>query len=138
MKRYLPSILLAANLLTAQSLDPKLLLKPLTDIWPTYNGDYSGKRFSSLNQIHSGNVSNLTLAWMYRIANVGPQRGVGNPEIKSTPLMVNGTLYFTIPDHVWALDARTGEELWHYGWKIMAVTWWAIAGWACMATGYTS
>jgi alcohol dehydrogenase (cytochrome c) len=117
MKRYLPTLALAAGLLTAQSLDPKLLLKPATDAWPTYNGDYSGKRFSPLAQINSTNVANLTLAWFYRIANIGAQRGVGNPEIKSTPIMVNGILYFTIPDHVWALDARTGEELWHYTWQ---------------------
>jgi len=55
----------------------------------------------------------FSLAWFYRIANVGAQRGVGNPTIKSTPLMVNGVLYFTIPDHAWAIDARTGEEIWH-------------------------
>ena len=100
-----------------QGLDPKLLLKPAIDAWPTYNGDYSGKRFSPLTQINSANVGSLTLAWFYRITSVGAQRGVGNPEIKSTPLMVNGILYFTIPDHVWALDARTGEELWHYDWQ---------------------
>ncbi|MFZ0590263.1 MAG: acido-empty-quinoprotein group A, partial [Bryobacteraceae bacterium] len=52
---------------------------------------------------------------MYR-TNVGTQRGVGAPQIKSTPLEVNGVLYFTIPDHVWAVDARTGDELWHYTW----------------------
>ncbi len=34
--------------------------------------------------------------------------------IKSTPLMVNGILYFTSPNNVWAADARTGHELWHY------------------------
>ena len=37
--------------------------------------------------------------------------------IKGTPLQVNGVLYFTIPDHVWALDARTGREIWHYTWQ---------------------
>ena len=52
---------------------------------------------------------------MYRV-NVGAQRGIGNVQIKSTPLMVNGILYFTVPDHVYAIDARTGEELWHYDW----------------------
>jgi alcohol dehydrogenase (cytochrome c) len=31
--------------------------------------------------------------------------------------MVKGVLYFTIPDHVFALDARTGREIWHYDWK---------------------
>jgi len=31
--------------------------------------------------------------------------------------MINGVLYFSLPDHVWALDARTGREIWHYAWK---------------------
>ena len=31
--------------------------------------------------------------------------------------MINGVLYFSAPDHVWALDARTGREIWHYAWK---------------------
>ena len=53
---------------------------------------------------------------MYRVTVTAAMRGVGAPEIKSTPLMVNGVLYFTIPDHVYAVDARTGEELWHYDW----------------------
>jgi acido-empty-quinoprotein group A len=121
MKRHvlccITTAALFAGLSAAQSVDPKLLVKPPTDAWPTYNGDYSGKRFSPLTQIDSSNVAGLTLAWFYRITTVGAQRGVGNPEIKSTPLMVNGILYFTIPDHVWALDARTGEELWHYDWE---------------------
>ncbi len=103
-------------LLTAQGLDPAKLLQPPTDTWPTYNGDYSGRRYSTLAQINQSNIGSLALNWMYRIANIGPQRGVGNPEIKSTPLLVNGILYFTIPDHVWAVNARTGEELWHYSW----------------------
>ena len=108
---------LAAAALSGQMLNPKALLKPPADSWPTYNGDYSGKRFSPLTQINSSNVGSLALAWFYRIMNVGPQRGVGNPDIKSTPLMVNGVLYFTIPDHTWAVDARTGEEIWHYAWQ---------------------
>ncbi len=101
----------------AQLLRPQQLLQAPTDTWPTYNGDYSGRRFSSLEQINSGNIDLLALSWMYRIPNLGPQRGVGSPEIKATPLMVNGVLYFTIPDHVFALDARTGQELWRYDWQ---------------------
>jgi len=101
---------------SGQMLNPKKLLEQPTDTWPTYNGDYSGRRFSTLKQIDSANIRSLSLSWMYRITNVGQQRGVGNPAIKSTPLMVNGILYFTIPDHVWAINARTGEELWRYDW----------------------
>jgi alcohol dehydrogenase (cytochrome c) len=109
---------LLPNLSTAQGLDPhKLLQKEPTDTWPTYNGDYSGRRFSPLTQIETSNVHHLSLAWIYRVKIPGgAMRGVGDPDIKSTPLLVNGVLYFTIPDHVYALDARTGAELWHYDW----------------------
>jgi alcohol dehydrogenase (cytochrome c) len=82
--------------------------------WPTYNGDYSGRRFSELTQINQTNINKLKIEWMFRITGIGPQRGVGNPTIKSTPLMVDGVLYFTIPDHVFALNAATGEKIWQY------------------------
>ena len=100
----------------AQLLDPHKLLAEPTDTWPTYNGDYSGRRFSPLTQIRTSTVSSLALAWMYRVKVAAPMRGVSNPEIKCTPLMVKGIHYFTIPDHVFAVDARTGRELWHYDW----------------------
>ncbi len=100
----------------AQLLNPTKLLQPPTDTWPTYNGDYSGRRYSTLKQIDSANVASLAMQWMFR-TNVGPMRGGMAPSpIKSTPLLVNGILYFTLPDHVWAVNARTGEELWHYDW----------------------
>jgi len=134
--RFAPILCLATlpALLPAQLLDPGLLLKPPTDSWPTYNGDYSGRRFSTLSQINQANIKNLNLAWIYRAnpgetpgAKVGgegpaPKRGeaAGNPfgvSIKATPLMVDGVLYFTTPDNTWAVDARTGTELWHYFWR---------------------
>jgi acido-empty-quinoprotein group A len=110
------SLALLASASFGQSLDPKALLKPSVDTWPTYNGDYSGQRYSKLSQINSATIGLLALNWMYR-TNVGPQRGVGIAEIKSTPLLVDGILYFTIPNHVWAVEARTGMELWHYAWQ---------------------
>src|SRR5215467_2852584 len=96
--------------LFAQLLKPSDLLKQPTDAWPTYNGDYSGRRFSSLTQINAGNVHTLALAWATRFSTPGSAALT----IKATPLMVNGILYFTAPNHVWAADARTGRELWHY------------------------
>lgn len=98
------------------SLTQHQLEHPSTDLWPTYNGDYSGRRFSNLRQINQSTIRSLAPAWIYRV-NTGSLRGVGAPQIKSTPLVFDGKLYFTIPDHVWALDARTGEEIWHYEWK---------------------
>ena len=50
---------------------------------------------------------------MYRL-NTG---GAGTIPVKATPLQINGVLYFTVPDHTWAVDARTGRELWHYVWQ---------------------
>ena len=89
----------------AQDLEPAALLKPPTDTWPTYNGDYSGARFSTLDQINAGNIHSLTLAWIFQTQGT---------TIKSTPLEVNGILYFSVPDNVWAVDARFGRMIWHY------------------------
>ena len=93
---------------------PAKLLNPGTDSWPSYNGDYTGQRFSTLTKINDGNVNALSLGWMYRMNAAGG----GNPgSIKGTPLQVNGVIYLTAPDHVWALDARTGREIWHFTWQ---------------------
>src|SRR5260370_28953833 len=51
---------------------------------------------------------------MYRITGIGPQRGDGKSAIKSASLMVRGIGYFTIRDHVFGANARTGEQLWQY------------------------
>src|SRR4029450_11078443 len=84
-----------------------------------YNGDYSGRRFSALSAIDSSNVSSMTLAWVYR-PNAGAAAagggGVTPVVIKGTPVVVNGVLYVTIPDHVWAVDARSGQQIWHSTW----------------------
>jgi len=102
---------------TAQTgVDSAKMLKPGTDSWPSYNGDYSGRRFSTLTKINDSNVNSLSLAWVYRL-NPGAG-GTTNPgAIKGTPLQVNGVMYLTAPDHVWALDARTGREIWHFAWQ---------------------
>src|SRR5215472_6370226 len=93
---FFPALLLGQG----HDLKTLSLFQQPADTWPTYNGDYSGRRYSSLTQINASNIRTLALAWMYRIGGIGPQRGVGEPTIKSTPLQVNGVLYFTVPDHV--------------------------------------
>src|SRR5690242_21939038 len=97
--------------LLGQGLNPAALRKQPPNSWPTYNGDYSGRRFSSLAQINSSNVHELSLAWAARFTAENPGSRV---QIKSTPLLVNDVLYFTSPNNVWAADVRTGRELWHY------------------------
>ena len=66
----------AASLAWGQALNPALLTQPLGDSWPTYSGDYSGRRYSSLKQIDQSNVKNLTLAWVARVA-AGPGNAGG-------------------------------------------------------------
>ena len=100
----------------AAELDMALLGQPPTTAWPTFNGDYTGERFSSLRQINDSNVASLQLQWSYRITDVAAQRGAPVPVIKATPLFVDGILYFTIPNNVYAVDARTGTRLWTYSW----------------------
>src|SRR5437764_345162 len=103
----LPYIAVAGLLCTISfgqgTVDPAKLLTPPTDSWPTYNGDYSGRRFSPLTKINAENIQSLALAWVYR-ANPGqnPQGGGGAAYsvIKGTPLVINGVMYFTLPDHV--------------------------------------
>lgn len=100
----------------ANDLDMSKVGAPPVDTWPTFHGDYTGRRFSPLVQINEHNVANLQVAWISRFNDVGAQRGAPQPVIKGTPLMVNGVLYMTLPDLVYALDARTGIRLWTYKW----------------------
>ena len=111
--RRMVLLALAAATLAGQVLTPAKLLQPTPDSWPMYNGDYSGRRFSPLSKINSTNVKSLSFAWIYRIGG-GP--GSFGGAIKATPLLVDGVLYFTLPDHVWAIDARSGREVWKYDW----------------------
>ena len=105
-------LLLSAALFGQSRLDPAKPQQQPTDSWPTYHGDYSGRRYSALKQINASNINSLSLAWVYRTPT-----GVGAGSIKGTPIEINGVLYFTLPDHVWAIDARTGREIWRHDWQ---------------------
>ena len=94
------------GMLPAQGLDPADLLHPPKDSWPLYHGDYSGMRHSHARQITPQNVGQLALAWAFQTNE--------RAELKCSPLLVNGVLYFSVPDNVWAVDAHSGREIWHY------------------------
>ena len=75
--------------------------------WMTYSGDYSGKRFSGLDQISTKNVGNVVAKWVYQTGATG--------KLETTPLVVDGVLYATgQDDRAFALDARTGRPIWMY------------------------
>ena len=94
------------RVMLAQAPDDQMLLHPPAGSWPAYHGDYSGRRHSSLNQITPQNVGSLTLDWAFQTNQAAP--------IKSSPLLVDGILYFTVPDNIWAVDARSGHMIWRY------------------------
>jgi alcohol dehydrogenase (cytochrome c) len=89
-----------------QAIDPSLLLKPAKDSWPTYHGDYSGRRHSALTEITPDNVKQLGLAWVFQTGRTD--------QLKASPILANGVIYITSPDHLWAIDARSGRQIWHY------------------------
>src|SRR5580704_18335513 len=144
--RNLSYLLAIPCFLPSQMLDPAQLVKPLSDSWPTYSGDYSGRRYSQLKQVDQSNVKNLSLAWSTRVtaglpnAGGGGRGGFGGPagpptivggegtgELNETSgrssrivgavLMVDGILYASAPDNAWAVNAADGRVIWHYVWK---------------------
>jgi len=79
------------------------------------NGDYRQQRYYPNSQINRANVARLRPAWIFQTDVM--------ESIETSPIVVNGIMYVTTSyDHVYALDARTGEQLWHYKHKLGAIT----------------
>jgi alcohol dehydrogenase (cytochrome c) len=83
-----------------------LLKAPVADNWPSYNGDYTGARYSSLTQITPSNVSRLAARWVFHPRTVSP--------LEVTPVVVSGIMFVTSANDAYALDAKTGKVLWHH------------------------
>jgi alcohol dehydrogenase (cytochrome c) len=141
VRRTLLAVLIcvAPGALIAQKPDPGSLTQPATDSWPTYSGDYSARRYSTLSLVNRDTVKNLSLAWIGHITDgmptftpaggaptivggqaadavpvVGPN---GGTRVVGSILQINGILYMSSPDNAWAMDARDGTVLWHFFWK---------------------
>jgi alcohol dehydrogenase (cytochrome c) len=83
-----------------------LLAQPVGESWTSYNGDYTGRRYSNLRDINAGNVAQLRAAWVFHPGN--------SQNLEVTPVVVRGVMYVTSSNNVFALDARTGRTIWHY------------------------
>jgi alcohol dehydrogenase (cytochrome c) len=89
------------------NVDPAdLLTQPPAANWTSYNGDYTGRRYSALHQITTANVGRLRAAWIFHASN--------SERLEVTPVVVRGVMYVTSANDAWALDARTGRTLWHH------------------------
>jgi glucose dehydrogenase len=73
--------------------------------WVSYGNDPGAMRYSTLRQIHSGNVGQLKPAWTFR---------TGKPGSEAVPIVVDGVMYATAPEGVYALVPETGDLLWKY------------------------
>jgi alcohol dehydrogenase (cytochrome c) len=82
------------------------LLHPEPQSWLTYSGDYSGQRHSALNQIHAGNVAALVAQWIFPVPSAS--------RLLVTPIVADGVMYVTDRNSVFALDPRTGREVWRF------------------------
>ena len=81
--------------------------------WLTYYGAYDGQRYSPLDQINTKNVQRLSPAWVLQPSSIGMSSGASTYSFETAPIVVDGVMYITGWDGwVWALDARTGQELW--------------------------
>ncbi len=80
---------------------------PKPGSWPSYDGNLSGNRFSPLTGIDTTNVHRLAPAWIFPIP--GAPRA-----LEVTPVVVDGVMYVTTVNEAYALDARSGREIWHY------------------------
>lgn len=113
--------LLALFVPTASAAD---LSKPARDEWPTFGGDYAQTRFSQLDKINRGNVDRLELKWEFHT-------GLGfDPfyTFSPVPLVVGDIMYLADPGNyflpeqkAFALDAKTGAELWRRSFTLGAV-----------------
>ncbi|MBV9653077.1 MAG: PQQ-binding-like beta-propeller repeat protein [Acetobacteraceae bacterium] len=82
--------------------------------WLSYGGDLQQTRFSPSNKITPQNVGQLKLAWIFQTGVLG--------SFETTPIVEDGIMYVTTPyNHVFAIDARSGRQMWHYQQKLASV-----------------
>ncbi len=79
--------------------------------WLIYGHDYTNQRYSGLNQIDTSNVSQLVPRWIFQTGIVA--------SFETTPVVYNGVMYITTAyNHLFALNARTGRQIWRYDHKL--------------------
>lgn len=79
--------------------------------WLTYYGNYRSWRYSPLDQVNRSNVGSLQPVWAF-------ESGITDGGMQSAPIVVDGVMYVaTAWNHVFALDAATGEQLWRYAYS---------------------
>ena len=84
----------------------QIATQPVGKNWLSYNGDYTGRRYSTLDQINVSNVARLQAQWVFHSPN--------SDSLEVTPVVVDGMMFVTSANDAFALDARTGRIVWRY------------------------
>lgn len=105
MRTILFALLLTSLTASAQVSD-KQLDQPPGDDWLHYNGDYLSQRFSTLDQITAANVGSLVNKWTFHVPGPGG--------LESVPIVVNGVMYLTQSNSIYAIDGASGRLIWSY------------------------
>ncbi len=103
-------------------IDFSRIMNPKPGDWLTYNGKLSGNRYSDLTQINAANIGRLGMKWSFSIplwTNFLPDTPYYHENMRyfgleTVPIVADGIMYVTGPNQAYALDARTGHEIWHY------------------------
>ncbi len=91
--------------LLAQVTPVNIAASPNAD-WLTYNGDYAATRHSPLKQITPENAKNLVAKWVFRLD--------GAKKLEASPIVHGGLMYVSDTNQIYALDARSGRQVWRY------------------------
>jgi alcohol dehydrogenase (cytochrome c) len=84
----------------------RLLANPIGENWLSYNGDYTGRRYSILDEVSTSNVAQLRALWVFHAPN--------SSSLEVTPVVVDGIMFLTAANDAYALDAQSGRTLCHY------------------------
>jgi quinoprotein glucose dehydrogenase len=98
---------------------------PAVEQWTSFGHDLGGTRYSPLKQITPENVGKLQRAWTFHM---------GKPSSGSTPVVIDGIMYFTSPDAIFSVEAETGKLIWKF--EADAVARRGLAYWPGQGTGH--
>jgi quinoprotein glucose dehydrogenase len=105
--------------------------------WTAYGGTTAGRRYSTLAQVHTGNVGELEEAWTFRSGDLTPAEGRVFYSSQNTPIKAGDFLYTcTSSSRVYALDPATGEVKWHYDPQVPPRSMESLFSAACRAVAY--
>ena len=98
--------LLLLPIAASAQVTPAAIAASPNSVWLTYHGDYAATRHSPLAQITPGNVRSLVTQWVFRLP--------GAKQLEASPIVYDGLMYITNTNEMYALDAQSGRQVWHF------------------------